>query len=117
MPPERTPTSALPLKNDVLLVLLALAAGPIHGYALMQKIEDNSDGKVVLQAGAFYRQIRNMLSDGIIEECDDPDPVQGGKRRRTYRITSRGRSVARAEVDRLAGIVRAGRRTLAGRAR
>lgn len=117
MPPERTPTSVLPLKNDVLLVLLALAVEPMHGYALIQKIEDDSHGKVVPQAGAFYRQIRNMLGDGIIEECDDADSARDGKRRRTYRITPRGRSVARAEIDRLAGLVRAGRRTLAGRVR
>ena len=118
MPPERIPTSVLPLKNEVLLILLALTGEPVHGYALMQRIEDDSDGEVVLQAGAFYRLLRNMLQDGIVEECADPEPDgRDAKTRRFYRISRRGRSVARAEVDRLAHLVKAGRRGLARRTR
>jgi DNA-binding PadR family transcriptional regulator len=119
MPPERIPTSALPLKNDVLLILLALAAEPLHGWAIMQRVEEESGGAVVLQAGAMYRTLRNMLQDGLVEEFDDPAAsAQDARKRRFYRISRRGRTIAQAEVDRLAQLVRLGRaRDLVRRAR
>lgn len=110
MPPGRLPTSSLPLKTEVLQILLALAAGPLHGYALMSRIEEDSGGAISPQAGAFYRTVRNMLVDGLIEECDDPDKTEGNRRARyVYRVTALGRSVARAEVARLQQVVRLGR--------
>jgi DNA-binding PadR family transcriptional regulator len=108
MPPERIPTSALPLKNDVLLILMALASDPLHGWAIMQRVEQESNGRVVLQAGALYRTLRNMLADGLVDEVDDPH-AGDGKTRRLYRINRRGRAVAQAELERLAGVVRLGR--------
>jgi DNA-binding PadR family transcriptional regulator len=119
MPPGRIPTSALPLRNDVLLILLTLADEPLHGYALMQRVEEETGGDVVMQAGALYRTLRNMLVDGLVEECDDPDAaVRDGKKRRLYRITRRGRATAQAEMERMAQLVRLGRsRDLARRPR
>jgi DNA-binding PadR family transcriptional regulator len=109
MPPERIPTSSLPLRNDVLSMLLALAREPLHGYAIMQRVEEESGGRIVLQAGAMYRTLRNMLEDGLVEELDDPGPVSDGKKRRCYRISRQGRAVAEAELNRLADLVRRGR--------
>jgi DNA-binding PadR family transcriptional regulator len=109
MPPERLPTSQLPLKNEVLLALLTLADAPLHGYAIMQRIEEESGGATVPQAGAFYRTIRNMLADGLLEELDPRSAAGDGRTRRQYRITKRGRAVAQAELDRMAALVRLGR--------
>jgi DNA-binding PadR family transcriptional regulator len=110
MPPERTPTSELPLKPDVLLTLLALADAPLHGYAVMQRIEEESGGRTVLQAGAFYRTLRNMLEDGLIVECDAPaSAATDARTRRHYQVTRLGRATARAELDRMAALVRLGR--------
>jgi DNA-binding PadR family transcriptional regulator len=119
VPPERIPTSALPLKNDVLLILVALTPGPLHGYAIMQRVENDTDGAVVLQAGAMYRTLRNMLLDGLVDELDDSGAAAtDGKTRRVYRLSRRGRAVAQAEMDRLTGLVRLGRaRALTGRPR
>lgn len=107
MPPERIPTSALPLKNDVLLILLALGHGPLHGYGLMDRIEEESE--VVLQAGAFYRTLRNMLNDGLVEERDADSEPQDAKKRRFYRLTRQGRQIAQAEIARLENLVKRGR--------
>ncbi len=109
MPPERIPTSTLPLRNDVLQILLALGAEPLHGYALMDRVEAESGGEVVLQAGAFYRTLRNMLNDGLVEECAAADAPQDAKKRRFYRITRLGRRIAQAEIVRLESLVRRGR--------
>jgi DNA-binding PadR family transcriptional regulator len=109
MPPERIPTSTLPLKNEVLAMLLALAAEPLHGYAIMQRVEEESAGRIVLQAGAMYRTLRNMLEDGLVEEVDDSAPAPDDRKRRIYRISRQGRTIAQAELDRLAEVVRRGR--------
>jgi DNA-binding PadR family transcriptional regulator len=117
MPPARTPTSTLPLKTEVLQILVALASGPRHGYAIMQQVEADSAGAVVPQAGAFYRTIRNMLIDELVEECDDPgESDRDARARYYYRLTRHGRAVARSEMSRLSQVVRLGQsRHLTGR--
>ncbi len=60
--------------------------------------------------GTLYGSIKRMLADGLIEESDErPDPEMDDKRRRYYRITDFGRSVASAEAERLQSIVASAR--------
>jgi DNA-binding PadR family transcriptional regulator len=94
----------LPLSPRVFSVLLALADGGQHGYGIARAIETQSDGAVRITSGTLYPIIRQMLMDGWIVEIDDEDP-----RRRTYRLTPRGRRVAQAEAARLADLVRIAR--------
>jgi len=101
----------LPLKPDVFLILLILADADHHGYGLIQEAEERTEGKVRLQAGALYRRLKWMLEEGLIEELD-PAEVPGGiedERRRYYRITGRGRTVAAAEAARMASLVETAR--------
>jgi DNA-binding PadR family transcriptional regulator len=102
MPSE--PLAALPLSPRVFAVLLALADGEQHGYAIARAIETQSGGAVRITSGTLYPIIRQMLDDGWISEIDDEDP-----RRRSYRLTPRGRRVAQAEAARLADLVRIAR--------
>jgi DNA-binding PadR family transcriptional regulator len=85
-------------------VLLALAAGPRHGYGIMQDVEALSEGAVQLGPGTLYTLIKRFLQADLIEECE-PDE----ERRKCYRLTRRGRLVAREEAQRLAGLVRLAR--------
>jgi len=95
----------LPLSPRVFYVLLALADGEHHGYAIAKAVETQTGGAVRLTPGTLYPIIRQMLSDGWIAEIDhDDDP-----RRRCYRLTPRGRRVAQAEASRLADMVRMAR--------
>lgn len=87
-------------------VLLALADGAMHGYAIMQAVEESTDGEVRLPPGTLYRSIKKMLESGLIEETDGPAEVEeDDERRRYYAITPEGRRVATREARRLAGLV------------
>jgi DNA-binding PadR family transcriptional regulator len=92
----------LPLSAASFHILLALADGERHGYALIKDIEEETGGAIRLGTGTLYRIVRQLLDDGWIAESPrvDPDP-----RRRFYRLTPRGREVAKAEARRLAGVV------------
>jgi DNA-binding PadR family transcriptional regulator len=101
----RDPESLLPLTPAVFHILLALSPGERHGYAIMQEVLQSSDGKVRLGPGTLYGAIKRLLADGLIEECNDRPVAPGDERRRYYRLTDFGRRVARAEAERLAGLV------------
>ena len=94
-----TPTSA------EFHLLLALMRGPRHGYGLMQDVEDLSGGQLRLGPGTLYTAIKRLRDSGLISECDaDAD------RRRCYRLTRKGKSVASDEAHRLSDLVRVARK-------
>ena len=96
---------AIPL--PVLHILVALADSERHGYAIMQDVAARTAGAVRLGPGTLYGSIKRMLHDGLIEELEErPDPEEDDVRRRYYRITPRGRRLAREELGRLAALVR-----------
>jgi DNA-binding PadR family transcriptional regulator len=105
----------LPLTPVVFEIALALAAGERHGYEIMQDVERRTDGRIVLHPGTLYRALGRLLDQGLIEELDER-PVAGtdDERRRYYRLSTLGRAVARAEVERLSSQVSAARRAFRG---
>jgi DNA-binding PadR family transcriptional regulator len=116
---DTPPDALLPLPSATFHILMALADGDRHGYAIIQEVAARTDGAVVLSAGTLYRSIQRMLEQGLLDEADErPAPELDDERRRYYRITSFGRAVARAESTRLAGLLRLARASgfLPGRA-
>lgn len=104
MPKQQAPAaqSFLPLTPVVFEILLALAEGEQHGYAIMLEVERRSGGAITLHPGSLYRALNRLLESGLIEELDErPDPNNDDERRRYYRLTSLGSDVARAEAARL----------------
>lgn len=105
---NRPPEALEPLTPAVFHIMLALAHGPRHGYALMPEVERLTHGKVRLGPGTLYRSIQRMLVDGLIEELDYPcDVTSDDERRRYYRLTKSGKQAAQAEAARLAELVQA----------
>jgi DNA-binding PadR family transcriptional regulator len=99
-----------PLSPAVFHILLALAAGEMHGYAIMQEIAILSDGRVSVGPGTLYGSIKKLLAAGLIEEsAERPDPKLDDERRRYYRLTGDGSKVLASEADRLSRLVRAAR--------
>lgn len=99
------PSGLLPLSPQVFQILIALAAGDQHGYAIMQEVATRSGGKMRLSPGTLYGSIKRMLEQGVIVELSDRERPSGGaddERRRYYRLTPFGRKVAKAEAARLA---------------
>jgi DNA-binding PadR family transcriptional regulator len=115
-PQEKPLESFLPLTPAVFHILLTLADGEAHGYAMMQEVARRSGGSVRLGPGTLYGAISRLLEDGIIEESEErPDPEMDDTRRRYYRLTKLGGRVLAAETERLADLVRAARSTKAVR--
>lgn len=95
----------LPLKPVDLQLLIPLAEEERHGYALVQAIEEGTNGLVRLDPGNLYRVIKRLLSSGLVAEADQRAPATGEERRRYYRITPLGRRVLVAELKRLHALV------------
>ena len=96
---RRDPTSLLPLTPAMFYVLVALADGQTHGYAIMKEVERLTDGVVRLSTGTLYGIIKRLLSEGLIREGTTRSA--DAARRRSYDLTPFGRDVARAEAARL----------------
>jgi DNA-binding PadR family transcriptional regulator len=100
----------LPLPPATFHILVALADGERHGYAVLQDVAERTGGEVRLGAGTLYRSIHRMLEQGLLAESRArPRPESDDERRRYYQITPFGAAVARAEARRLALMVRLAR--------
>jgi DNA-binding PadR family transcriptional regulator len=95
------------VKPLVFEILVALADRSRHGWDLVADVEQRLGGEPLLP-GNFYRTLRRMLADGLIEETAAPNNASGepaAGRRRYFRLTARGASMARAEARRLAALL------------
>jgi DNA-binding PadR family transcriptional regulator len=100
----------LPLPPATFHILLALIDQERHGYAIIQDVETRTDGELRMSAGTLYRSVARMVEQELIVEVTKrPSPRQDDERRRYYRITPFGTAVARAEMARLAQLVRLAR--------
>lgn len=88
-----------------LYLLLALLGGENHGYALMQLVEEQSDGAVRMGPGTLYGTLNRLLEGGLIVETTGHRSFDGAERRRYYQLTATGDRVARLELDRLRSLV------------
>jgi DNA-binding PadR family transcriptional regulator len=95
--------SLLPLTPTVFHMLLALADGEKHGYAIMRAVEQETQGQMRIRTGSLYGSIRRMIEAGLIEETNErPDPELDDERRRYYGLADFGRRVLAAEAARIA---------------
>jgi DNA-binding PadR family transcriptional regulator len=90
-----TPLGHEPLTPAVLHVLLALADGPLHGYAIMQRVEEDSG--VQMGPGTVYGSIQRLERQGLVREAADDVSA----RRRPFELTAEGRAALAAEAVRL----------------
>ncbi|GJG85892.1 PadR family transcriptional regulator [Gemmatimonadetes bacterium T265] len=110
--PELRPENHLPLPAATFHILLALADGERHGYAVMREVSERTGGAVRLGAGTLYGALKRLLESGLVAEAGErADAALGDERRRYYRLTPFGRAVARAEAQRLDRLVQVARRT------
>ena len=96
------PESPAPLTPAMFNVLLSLADGEKHGYAMLKDVEDQTSGEILLSTGTLYGIIKRLLADGLIVESRHRPPAdEDDQRRRYYRLTEDGRRVAVAEALRM----------------
>ena len=108
MTTKRDPQPLLPLTPSMFYVLVALADGQTHGYAILKDVEQLTDGSVRLSTGTLYGIIKRLLADGLIRESGLS--AKDDERRRSYELTAFGRDVARAEAARLENTLAIARR-------
>lgn len=95
-----------PLTPAMFNVLLALADGDKHGYAILKEVEEQTSGEVQLSTGTLYGIIKRLLTDGwIVEVRNRPALENDDQRRRYYRLTDAGRQIAVAEACRLEKLI------------
>ena len=104
--PNDNPGAFLPLPASVMHIIVALANGEKHGYAIMGEVEELSAGALTMGPGTLYGAIKRMIDQGLLEETDErPDPALDDQRRRYYRLTPLGTQVGAAENARLRHLV------------
>ena len=100
----------LPLTPVVLHILMTLAEGERHGYAIAQEVEETTEGQIRMGPGTLYGSIQRMLSASLIEETAlRRRPADDDERRRYYRITPLGKRALDSELQRLSRVVRLAR--------
>lgn len=100
------PDTFLPLTPPEYHVLLALGDRALHGYAMMQALDEKTDGRDALLPGTLYATLARMVARGLLSELDEPPEPDADRRRRYYRVTPLGRDVALAESARLRRLLR-----------
>lgn len=104
--PMDDPQAHLPLTALAFHILLALGEEPLHGYAIIQDIEERTEGAMKLRSGTLYTAIRRLEADGLLTATDRrPAPDRDDQRRNYFKLTALGREVAQLESRRLAGLL------------
>lgn len=87
------------MQEPTFLILTALAAQPLHGYGVIQRVEALSAGEVKLRPGTLYGALDRLTEQGLVEA--DREEAVDGRLRRYYRLSDAGAAVLQAQIERL----------------
>src|SRR5262245_38128403 len=105
--PRKAPGEYIPLKTNWFHILLSLAGGEQHGYAIMQDVLERSGGTIRLWPATLYGSLKRLIKEGLIVESGErPAPELDDARRRYYRLTALGQRVLDLESERLKDLVK-----------
>jgi DNA-binding PadR family transcriptional regulator len=94
-----------PVSQAALYILLALAGEERHGYAIMQEVAQQSDGRYRLGPGTLYDNLQKLMKERLVEELENAG-TGNEARRRYYRLTRKGRELLMLEIARLESAIR-----------
>jgi PadR family transcriptional regulator PadR len=98
------PAEPAPMREPTYYILVALLDGSLHGYGIMKRVEQLSDGRVRLAAGTLYAALDRLAEAGLLE-AGRPEIIQG-RTRRYYHLTDHGHRALRADAARMAQAAR-----------
>ncbi len=94
------------LSRSAFLILLALSDRPRHGLAIIDRVEETSEGEIRMGPGSLYGTLQKLVAAGMIKELREaPDPNDDDSRRRYYGTTPRGDRALKAEAHRMRTLV------------
>lgn len=96
-----------PLPAAAFHIVMSLADHDLHGYEIMRRVEEQTEGRTRLGPGTLYSSIQALLEAGFIAEVSNDNASD--ERRRYYRLTASGRKTGREEAERLASVLRLAR--------
>jgi PadR family transcriptional regulator PadR len=97
-------TRSSAMREPTYFVLASLLRGPLHGYAIIKRAEELSDGRVRLATGTLYTALDRLTADGHVQLVSEE--TVGGRVRRSYGLTEDGSAALRAEAQRMAEAAR-----------
>jgi DNA-binding PadR family transcriptional regulator len=100
-----TPRYLLPLSEVSVYILLSLAPGARHGYAILKDVEGLSHGGLHLSTSTLYDALERLLQQGLIERVDEINPQNNGRTRKNYRLNELGRKMLAAEINRMQALL------------
>ena len=100
----RVSKSLIPMREPTYFILAALLAGPLHGYAIIKRAEEMSDGRVRLATGTLYTALDRLSAEGCVRLVSEE--IVEGRIRRSYGLTDDGSAAVRAEAQRMAEAAR-----------
>jgi DNA-binding PadR family transcriptional regulator len=103
---ENPGSGAISVTTTMLNILVVLAGGQKHGYAILREIRELNDVGARLGATSLYRSIRNLLQAGLIEELSDSPTAIDDERRRYYRLTTIGMGALNDEIQRIERVLK-----------
>ena len=102
----RTKDPLSPLTESSFYILISLME-PLHGYGILQKVDEMSDSRVQLGAGTLYGALKNLVEHGMIQEVG-----KNTGRRKNYQVTPNGKQLIEDELERLEELLENGRKML-----
>lgn len=99
----------LPLKPVWLHLLLAMASGHRHGYAMRKEVERRTEGRLKIWPPTLYRGLAGLMEAGLVEDDPGGPTSDGDRERKLYCITPLGQRVLAAELRRLEALVQEAR--------
>jgi DNA-binding PadR family transcriptional regulator len=99
--------SSLPLTEATFFILMSLAPGPKHGYAIMKAVIQMSEGRISFSTGTLYGALKRLLDQGWIVRNGEGEESgeETSRSRKDYELTSLGRRVMNSEVVRMQELV------------
>jgi DNA-binding PadR family transcriptional regulator len=109
------PQNNLPITETTFFILLSLAPGSNHGYAIMKDVQQLSRARVLLSTGTLYGALKRLLELEWIERVDDSAEGENGRERKSYRLTQLGQVALEGEIERLNGLLSAASQRVVGK--
>jgi DNA-binding PadR family transcriptional regulator len=87
------------MQEPTFFILTALVRAPLHGYGIIQAVEELTHGRISLKAGTLYTALDRLAADGLVTV--EREEAVAGRLRRYYALSNAGRAALEATVERL----------------